>query len=77
MSNCQSAVSRPVGVRAAAAAEPSASHLTAGVASREKVPLVLIILNVLLLMSQVRFTKSGLDTPSLARADDTEIRFID
>eukprot|EP00976_Prorocentrum_cordatum_P050773 1024890-Prorocentrum_minimum.AAC.1 len=44
--NCQSAVSLPVGVRAATD-EPSASHLAAGVASREKVPLVSIILNVL------------------------------
>eukprot|EP00976_Prorocentrum_cordatum_P044699 904358-Prorocentrum_minimum.AAC.1 len=44
--NYQSAVSLLVGVRVAAD-EPSASHLTAGVASREKVPLVSIILNVL------------------------------
>eukprot|EP00976_Prorocentrum_cordatum_P022718 464694-Prorocentrum_minimum.AAC.1 len=77
MSNCQSEVSLPVGITAAAAAEPSASHLVAGVASREKVPLVLIMLNVLPLMSQVRLTKSGLETPSLARAEDTDIRFID
>eukprot|EP00976_Prorocentrum_cordatum_P027579 559895-Prorocentrum_minimum.AAC.1 len=50
-SNCQSAVSLPVGVRVAVDG-PSASHLTAGVASREKVLLVSIILNVLSLMSQ-------------------------
>eukprot|EP00959_Pyramimonas_sp_CCMP1952_P392755 8229722-Pyramimonas_sp.AAC.1 len=51
MENCQFAVSLPVGVRAAADG-PSASHLAAGAASREKVPLVSIILNVLSLMSQ-------------------------
>ena len=44
---------------------------------REKVPLVSTILKVLPLVSQVRLTKSGLETPSLARAEDTEIKFVD
>ena len=57
--------------------ELSASRLEAEMASREKVPLVSTILKVLPLVSQVRLTKSGLETPSLARAEDTEIKFVD
>eukprot|EP00959_Pyramimonas_sp_CCMP1952_P448189 9384947-Pyramimonas_sp.AAC.1 len=69
MENCQSAVSLPVSVSAAAWGL-SASHKVdvEGRASRENVPLLRTILKVLPSMTQFRLMKSGFCTPAFSMA---------
>ena len=77
MENCQSLVSLPVSVSAAARG-PSASHkVDVEVwASRENVPLLRTILKVLSSMPHVRLIKSGFCTPAFSMALLTLIRFM-
>ena len=76
-SNCQSAVSLPVSVIAAARG-PSASHKdeAEGWASRANVPLLRVNLKVVSLITHSRLMKSGFCTPSFSKALLTLIRFM-